>query len=220
MPCVPKQMIYYTPSVGGKRAAVLRELGIRCLLTAAGLRASFSEQYALDNGAWPAHLRGRALDLDAFDAALHAVGSAADFVVLPDVVGDWRSTLSLSSEWVDAVAAVTPRHLLAVQDGATPADLPSWCRGVFVGGTTGWKEATMTQWCSLGLYCHVGRVNTRRRLAMAYRSWADSVDGSGPAMFDSCARKIEMWMRELRCELRFDFREPTAEELCCVADAK
>lgn len=203
-------MIYYTPPVGGKRAGLLRSLGFRCLLNASRLRASFSDAYALDNGAWTAHLRGRRLDIAALLGAVGAVGASADWVVLPDVVGDWSATLELSGRWVSAVSALTPRPLLAVQDGATPAQLPSWCRGIFVGGSTPWKIATIEQWCSLGLYCHVGRVNTFSRLRQCLNAGADSVDGSGPTMFDKAAREVAGWLAQLHAQGRlFDRSTPS-----------
>ena len=53
--------------------------------------------YALDNGAWTAHQRGRPFDSDAFMWAFECIGAAADWVVAPDIVGGgwprWNSQL-------------------------------------------------------------------------------------------------------------------------------
>jgi hypothetical protein len=82
--------------------------------------------------------------------------------------------------------------LIAVQDGMRPADLePLVGRsvGIFLGGSTEWKLANMALWGSFcarrGVYYHVARVNTERRIWMAVAADADSVDGSSGTRFAS-----------------------------------
>jgi hypothetical protein len=76
--------------------------------------------------------------------------------------------------------------------------------GVFLGGSTAWKEATMRQWgefcAEKGVYYHVGRVNSIRRMALAHQAGADSVDGSSASRYavtlpklDFAVRQWDMW---------------------------
>lgn len=57
------------------------------------------------------------------------------------------------------------------------------------------EEATMHRWSalahSLGSWCHVGRVNTQRRLRLCQMAGADSFDGSGPSRFELCLQRME-----------------------------
>jgi hypothetical protein len=59
--------------------------------------------------------------------------------------------------------------------------------GIFVGGSTDWKLATMRQWGALArecrTYCHVGRVNTVRRIRMCQDAGVDSFDGTSASRF-------------------------------------
>lgn len=93
-------------------------------------------------------------------------------------------------------ALVIPWYL-AVQDGMTPAMLeaphpfgarghgpPIICHveGIFLGGTTAWKEATAAAWRSLvdrwGGRLHYARAGTVRKLRHAHAVGADSVDSA------------------------------------------
>lgn len=149
--------------------------------------------WALDNGAWGCHQRGAPFDGAAFREAMARWGQGADFVVVPDIVGAGLESLSFSRSWASEVRHTTRRPLyLVVQDGMRVEDVdaePYWFDGVFVGGSTEWKEATMHAWgvfaASRGLPLHVGRVNTDRRLRLAIDAGASSVDGTSPTRF-SC----------------------------------
>lgn len=140
----------------------------------------------LDNGAFVAWRAGTAWDERRFAQALERLPTLAvpDFVVAPDVVGEWDTTLARSRAWLDRLAPWRP--FLAVQDGAHPSDASalSGFAGIFVGGTLEWKRATAATWCELGrrleLPVHVGRCVTPRRLRWAWEIGATSVDGNGP----------------------------------------
>jgi hypothetical protein len=61
--------------------------------------------------------------------------------------------------------------------------------GIFVGGSdkSDWKERTVGQWAALarsaGAICHVGRVNTQRRIAICAAAGATSIDGTSASRF-------------------------------------
>jgi hypothetical protein len=60
-------------------------------------------------------------------------------------------------------------------------------RGIFVGGSTGWKLATARAWGVLarevGCHLHIARVNTTRRIRLCQDAGADSFDGTSATRF-------------------------------------
>jgi hypothetical protein len=111
------------------------------------------------------------------------------FVACPDVVADAMATLDRFWDWRPEIAGRGFPVALVLQDGVTPASVP-WdaIDAVFVGGTTRWKlgavaAAVASEAKARGKHLHVGRVNTRRRLRIAYDMGADTVDGTGWSMF-------------------------------------
>jgi len=59
--------------------------------------------------------------------------------------------------------------------------------GIFVGGSTPWKLATMAEWADLArekrAWCHVARVNTALRIRKVALAGATSFDGSSASRF-------------------------------------
>jgi hypothetical protein len=167
------------------------------MVSAAGVLRHEGFPYALDNGAWSAFQQGRPFDVDQFVKALDLMGVGADFVVVPDSVEDREETLKMAETWLPRLDDYGHRRLLAVQDGMTGECVAPWLGpdvGIFVGGSTGWKERTMAEWGRVarrrGCWLHVGRVNTRRRLALCKFAGADSFDGSGPSKFDATRAQL------------------------------
>jgi len=145
--------------------------------------------YAIDNGAWTAHQQDQPFDMDAFTRLLASHGAAADWFILPDIVGGGLESLAFSLSWLAANPCPT-MPLLAVQDGMEPRHDPALVGphcGLAVGGSTDWKLATVHQWAELGrqtsAYVHVLRVNSVRRLNLCSDAGVDSFDGSGPSRF-------------------------------------
>lgn len=155
--------------------------------------------WALDNGAWSAFKAGAPFDGDAFKRAVEASGRL-DFVVCPDVVMDADGTRRMMDLWLLwTLENADARHvLLPVQNGMEDDALPLDDRvGVFVGGDDAWKERTVRHWRRRtdehGAYCHVGRVNTARRLDLCAYYEIDSIDGSGASRFSVHAERMERW---------------------------
>lgn len=184
-------MIAYASRTGTRRNLdALRDHGWRLLVSAAGCLRSEGFPYALDNGAWSAYTQGRPFDERAFSTALRKLGANSDWTVLPDVVAGGPVSLELSLRWMRQVLDESPRALLAVQDGMGSDDVRPFLGprvGIFVGGSTAWKLATLEQWSALGrevgCWVHVARVNSAKRIRSCSAAGADSFDGSGPSRF-------------------------------------
>ena len=190
--CLPADtVIAYASRTGSKRnLAGLKENNWRILVSAAGVLRTEGFPYALDNGAWSAFTQGRAFDERAFGVALARLGNGADWVVMPDIVAGGLASLELSLRWMRRVLDSTNRGLIAVQDGMNPSDVSPFLGvrvGLFVGGSTAWKLATMGLWGAVGArsgaWVHVGRVNTARRIAQCVASRATSFDGTSATRF-------------------------------------
>ena len=186
------QVIGYFSRTGTKRnLAILRERSWRILLSATGVhRTEGFSQYAIDNGAWTAYAQGRPFDERPFRALLRSHGAGADWSVIPDVVAGGMASLEMSLRWMRHVLDESPRALLAVQDGMTVADVRPFLGarvGIFVGGSTEWKLSTMGAWADLArevvTWCHVGRVNTVRRINQCSAVGATSFDGTSASRF-------------------------------------
>jgi hypothetical protein len=117
------------------------------------------------------------------------------FVSAPDVVGDSTATIARFHEWKDEIRETGQPIALVGQDGLQTQDVP-WqeIQAFFVGGTTEWKlgseaASLVREANERGLWTHMGRVNTRRRIRYAQSIGCDSVDGTNFSMY----RKTNLW---------------------------
>ena len=101
------------------------------------------------------------------------------WVVVPDWVSDRDETLRRWDQHAPALQAYGVPLAMAVQDGMTPADVPSECSVVFVGGSPSWKWRSLPMWTASFPRVHVGRVNTINLLLQAENAGAESCDGTG-----------------------------------------
>lgn len=184
-------MIAYASRTGTKRnLAALREAGWRIMVSAKGVLRSEGFPYSLDNGAWWAFVQGVSFDEVAFLLAYEKLAAGADFVVLPDIVAGGLQSLDFSMAWRERLGKPVCPQLLAVQDGMGAANIAALVGphlGIFVGGSTEWKERTMPLWGTVarmrGAYMHVGRANSARRIALCAAAGADSFDGSSASRY-------------------------------------
>ena len=143
-------MISYASRTGTQRnLTAMWAAGWRLLVSARGALRCEGFPYAIDNGAWTAHQKGAPFDFAAFDRVVSLLGDGADFIVVPDRVADARTTLRWTEEWLPLLDGIGRRRLVAVQDGMSEADVAPWLGddvGIFVGGTTEWKEETLPRW--------------------------------------------------------------------------
>lgn len=216
-------MIAYASRTGTRRNLdALREAGWRLIVSARGVLRHEGFAYAIDNGAWTAfqeHQAGKRpenrLDLDAFERALAKLGPGADFIVVPDIVMGGRASLDLSVSWLRKLRRRRPlagaRFMIAVQNGMEAGPMLGRIKrmigpnvGIFVGGDTDWKLATMRQWVSLahsrGAMCHVGRVNTIRRIRLCAAAGVDSIDGTSATRFAVTLQPLDAARRQTDLE--------------------
>lgn len=109
------------------------------------------------------------------------------FVTAPDVVADHRSTVDLFRVWRPRLDGLPVAFVL--QDGADIAGVP-WTEidAVFVGGSTEFKLSEpaarlVAEAGERGLWAHMGRVNTRRRIHHAKAIGCHSIDGTSTVLF-------------------------------------
>lgn len=198
-------MLAYASRTGTRRnLTALRQAGWRLLLSAHGVLRSEGFAYALDNGAWSDYCHGRPFHERAFLTALCKMGPKADWTVLPDIVAGGHASLDLSLRWMCTVLNESPMALLAVQDGLTPQDILPWVGervGIFVGGSTKWKLATLPYWGLVGqqyrCWVHVGRVNTARRITYCGLAHATSFDGSSASRYAVTLPLLDRARRQL-----------------------
>jgi len=202
-------VIAYASRTGTRRnLAALRARGWRLLVSATGVhRTEGFPRYAIDNGAWTAHQRGARFDGARFVELLERHGAGADWVVVPDVVGEALASLRLTARWLPRVERYGAPMLIGVQDGMRPGDVEPWVRGgagVFLGGTTSYKLATALAWgawCrALGAHFHIARVNSARRIRLCQEARADSFDGTSASRYavtlpllDGAHRQLHLW---------------------------
>jgi hypothetical protein len=103
------------------------------------------------------------------------------FAVVPDVVANAAATDELWERWAPVVRDHGYRPAYVLQDGCgqPPADAPV----LFNGGSTAFKlgeeaRRLVHEAKARGIWCHMGRVNSLRRLRVAAADGYDSVDGT------------------------------------------
>lgn len=167
------------------------------------LRTEGFPRWCLDNGAWTSHQQAQPFDEAAFLLAYEKIASGADFCVLPDIVEGGMRSLEFSLSWRERLGAPLCPLLLAVQDGMSVTDVEGLIGsqlGIFVGGSTRFKEDTLPTWGALarerGTHLHVGRVNTKRRVMLCHMAGADSIDGTSVSRFVDTLPLIDNAIRQ------------------------
>lgn len=132
------------------------------------------------------------------------------FVSAPDVVGDAEATWARSAAWLPMIRRAGHLAALVAQDGMEDMDNLEEqfraCDVLFIGGSTEWKLSEAARELTakaraFGLWVHMGRVNSWKRMAIAQDFRCDSADGTflayGP---DKNWPQLEGWLDRLREE--------------------
>ena len=169
-------------------------------MTVRGEYPPYRRPWAYDNGAFRDYSAEKPFNETTFEFEIQKMAMSVahpppDFIILPDIVAGGLESLMLSVSWVPKVMSLwTPNRplpplYLAVQDGMEFGVVESYLHiheigGLFVGGSTEWKEKTGSRWCDLAhdnyKLCHIGRVGTPGRVAWGFHAGADSVDSCFP----------------------------------------
>lgn len=198
-------IVPYASRTGTKRNLdALRDAGWHLLVSATGRLNHEGFPFGLDNGAWTAFQQGGGFDERAFWKALVKFGKLAEWVVVPDIVAAGLASLEFSLEWMERVQDQTDLVLLPVQDGMTTEDVRDLLGprvGIFVGGSTEWKEATLGAWATLarerGVWCHVARVNSIRRINLCQAAGVTSFDGTSASRFAKSLPRLDAARRQI-----------------------
>lgn len=148
----------------------------------------FGIPYAADNDAFKCFNEERYLDMLKRISGWDAPPPL--FVTMPDVLTDRRATESLARTWAPILRnEYKLPAAFVLQDGQSLDETPwNLADAVFIGGSTEYKlghEARIitAEAKQRGLWVHMGRVNSRKRIRYAHSIGCDSVDGSGFSMF-------------------------------------
>lgn len=140
--------------------------------------------WCCDNGAYS----GR-FDPDKFLKTLESLephAATCRFIVAPDVIQDAHGTLELWREWAPIIRSFAYPVALVAHNGMTPDDLPADADALFIGGSDEWRDAPSTHELiaaakARGMWIHVGRVNSNKRIRHWRTLGADSSDGTHSA---------------------------------------
>lgn len=133
----------------------------------------FAQGEAFDPGAWLEWL-----------AARRSGRATCLFAVAPDVLGDWQGTWERSAPYFPTLRQLGFKPALVAQDGMPLRLLDLGGFDVlFIGGSDDYKlsedaYAAAARAKQRGLWVHLGRVNSLRRLRAARVSSFDSADGT------------------------------------------
>lgn len=212
-------MIYYMSRTGTKRnLRAAADAKWRLLVSAAGVWRTEGFAWAADNGQWAERDNPgpfKAERFRRFVAWCMSQPRLPDWIVLPDIVMGGIRSLNLSLKWLKELRSAgllrRTRVLIAVQNGMECGRMLArlthhlgYRVGIFVGGDSEWKEATVRFWTRIahrkGAICHVGRVNTARRMSICEAAGADGADGSSGSRFAVTIPALELARAQMDIE--------------------
>jgi hypothetical protein len=124
------------------------------------------------------------------------------FATAPDVMGDAAATLALSAPMFAPIRSLGYPVALVAQDGLKELDIP-WPRfdALFIGGTTEWKlgmaaAGIVREAKRRGVWVHMGRVNSLRRMKYAESIGCDSADGT--VLKHDPNRPVQSWAAHVK----------------------
>jgi hypothetical protein len=158
--------------------------------------ANWGLPYCADAGCFPVE----AFSASRYMAMVVKLAEAEEppvFVVVPDVVrmteegpvGDYVETMRQFEVWQRRLEPFQLPLAFVAQDGLSDLDDIPWgdIAAVFIGGSDSFKDemtGDIAAACrARGKWCHLGRVNGKKRLRLALLGDVDSVDGSSLSRF-------------------------------------
>lgn len=110
------------------------------------------------------------------------------FIAVPDVVANHNKTISSFYKWKDEIESYGYPLAFVCQNGMKPRDIPEEASAIFIGGDNDFKFGStaidiIDEAKQKGLWVHIGRINSKKRIRFAKSVNADSFDGSQYARF-------------------------------------
>jgi hypothetical protein len=201
---VPPGLLYLATASGPavRSAIAAGQLG-QIVTPDSGNRVVPGARWILDNGCfggrWTPERWSHTLER-------HRATPGCLFAVVADVVADSQATFDMWARWWPAGMRRGYRVAYVAQDGCR--FIPAGPKALFIGGSTKWKlgpeaRALVGLAKSRGLWVHMGRVNSLKRLRYAEALGCDSVDGTfltyGP---DTNLPRLLRFLRQVN-ELRY-----------------
>lgn len=201
-------MIYLSPARNFRDIGQHPQMGVMLSFgsNSCGINHLSKTKWAADNGCF------RKPDLNVSDylqwlEGLRPYLKTCLFATAPDVVGDARETWKRSEPVLPEIQQLGFPAALVAQDGIEDYPIRWGSFDVlFIGGTTEWKlsEAAYEvarQAKLFGCHIHMGRVNSRRRLKIAYLAGCDSADGTHLTFKpDERLAQLQRWLAEMRTQ--------------------
>lgn len=169
--------------------------------------------YAIDNGRFSVWSAGKEWNEFDFTKMLDYYNETIlkpRWVVVPDCVGDRDETLREWDKWYPILKqSYDHTWAFCVQDGMTPADVPSEAEVVFVGGTKEWKLRNLVMWTESFDRVHVGAINSFKVLMRCQELGVESTDGTGwfrgPKMTEALERYFKVQSGEIKLPNQTEF---------------
>jgi hypothetical protein len=205
----PTNPIIYLTGVSGPRiaAAAARRADLGLLAQPGNSVHRSADRYpcwAADNGCYA---QGDAFDLPAYLAWLARLPhpTSMQFATAPDVVADHAASWARSRDVLPRIRALGLPAAFVAQDGMEDDPSLDWSAfdALFIGGSDAWKlgpaaRVLVAEARARGKWVHLGRVNSRIRLAYARAIGCHSADGTylafGP---DTNLPKLLGWLDAL-----------------------
>lgn len=98
---------------------------------------------------------------------------------VPDVVANREATIENWKIYASEIISIGWTPAFCVQDGMTPADVPSDAGVIFVGGSDAFKFPSLKMWTDNFPRVHCARVNAPEMFEACERLGCESIDGTG-----------------------------------------
>lgn len=201
--------MHYFATASGPKVREAMDTGLlgQIVTPTAGNRLEAGRRWCADNAAFSGGYPGDDAYLAWLTARAHLAHLCA-FAVAPDVPFDAAATLTMSTPMLPRIRQLGYPVALCAQDGLEDLDIPWDTFDVlFIAGSTEWKLSKAARDITFeakrrGVWVHMGRVNSFRRLRYAAAIGCDSCDGTflafGP---DKNLDQLIGWLDEIAIQL-------------------
>ena len=223
----PAETRFFVGSPTRKKKDRAIELGWGSMETPEMFRNTKKMHFILDNGMFSYFHRGVAFDDKLFVKRLDTLfkdNITPEFVVLPDVIGNWEETKKSSISWLHRLLERYDDRFdygIVLQEGCTTDDLEDIFQNypeikwIFIGGKSKfngfgkpmekgpeWKftfgEKAIPVARKYGRKVHVGRVSSIRKVNMSAALGADTMDTSQPNFSPEQFERFERGLKNLK----------------------